>query len=196
MSQVVKGVVVWVGEEKKFDNYSFKLKDNDKWFRSPNRAAGIIEKGHEVKLVVEENDRGDFDVKKKPELLGKGKPTGKGGGKFGGGGNRFKEDPEKASRITVQASQDRAIQLTRILLEQGAIKLPKTKPDAIETILLAKVDELTAKLYKQVYEPKSFIEPQEEIERDLADEDESDSADEEKATDEVSESDDELWDND
>jgi len=170
--RTIKGVVTWVGDQKKYGNYSFKLKGHDEWFRSPERAKGILEAGHTVQVKVKENDRGDYVVLAKPKLIKKGTPPQKGGTDDRGG--QYKEDPEKASRIAVQAAQDRAIQVTRLLIEQGAVKLPKAKPDAVQTIILETLDELTARFYKQVYDPQAFLGKQEEIEKDLEDDEEAD----------------------
>lgn len=186
MSKVIKGVVTWVSDEKKFDNYSFKLKGRDEWFRSPQRAKGIIEKGYEVKVVVEENDRGDFDVKKKPVLLKKGKLPDK-GGKGGRGGNG-KRDPETEKRIVMQHSQEMGISAAALIIANGGIKLPKTKPDAIKTVILELIDELTAKAFNDSYNADRVLKKAKDVDEDLDDEEEeSEDTDSEDEADESEE---------
>lgn len=185
MSKKIKGTVVWVGDKKKYGNYSFKLEDHDEWFRSPGRCEGVLEKGNVVSLVVEENDRGDYDVKAKPVLVEEGsgddKPRrGKSGGKSSGssgGSSKYKEDPEKASRITVQASQKVALDTAKLLIEAGAVKLAKTKPEANKVIILDLMDELTAKFYQQVYDPEALIKERKAIDSEVEDGDEPEDAD-------------------
>src|SRR5690606_37273645 len=102
-----------------------------------------------------------------------GNRVGKGGSRSGGNVERFKEDPEKASRITVQASQKLAADVVKLLIEQGGIKIPKTKPDDARTVILETIDELTAKFYAQVYDHDSFLGKQKEIDDDFEDGDEN-----------------------
>lgn len=186
MKKIVKGVVKYIADEKKYDNYGLRLVDQEVWYNSPNRAKGILEPGYTVKLVVEENERGGFNVVKKPELIKKGAPPAKGGrrGGFGGG---FKKDPEVEKRIVMQHSQEMGIALATLVIAQGGIKLPKTKPDAIKTAVVALVDEFAAKSFKDAYNADRVLKAEEEVEDDL-DDSEAEEPEEESEEEETEES--------
>lgn len=186
MAQVVKGVVVWAGDEKKYGNYSFKLKDNDSWFRSPKRCEDIIQPGYTVQVKVEENDRGDLELVAKPKLVKKGKPPAKGGkgGRRGGGG--YKADPEREKRIVMQHSQEMGLAAAKLIIEQEAIKLGgKNKPDERKKQIVILVDELTAKFFNESFDPSKVLAGQAEVDEDFEDEEETDEEESEDFDDDV-----------
>lgn len=182
MAKVIKGVVTWAGDEKKYGNYSFKLKDNDGWFRSPKRCADVIQPGYTVKVKVDKDDRGDFTVTSKPKLVEKGKPPAKGGG--GGRRGGYKPDPEKEKRIVIQHSQEMAIRATECLLANNAVKLAKTKVETNYTVIMDLIDELTAKFFADGFKPENITErnsgdeePDEEDEEDFDEDSDGDDDD-------------------
>jgi hypothetical protein len=199
MSKVIKGVVKWVADEKKYDNYGVRLVDRCEWFNSPNRAKGILEPGYEVKLTVEENERGGFNVTKKPVLVKKGKPPAKGGGKYGRGGGGYKKDPETEKRITMQHSQDVGVAVATLLLANGAVKLPGEKSvDNRKTVIVDLIDEQTAKAFNAAYNRDDVLGKAEETEEDLGESEEEESEEETEEAEESEESiEDEVpWDDD
>ncbi len=142
--------VVWCSDEKKYGNYSFKLKDVDAFFRCPKHFPDIIKRGNTVKVTVEKNSDGDYQVKKKPVLVeaAKGKGGWKGGGKGGGG---YKSDPERQAQIIWQHSQEMALRKIDLLIDAGGFGEYKTEK-AAGARLDSLLDEFTVKFFKEVTE--------------------------------------------
>lgn len=192
MSTTIQGVVVWAGDEKKYGNYSFKLKDNDKWFRSQQRCEDIIKPGYEIKALVEEDEKGNYTLKRAPKLIKKGEPPQRGGGGKRGGWGGGRKDPAVEKRIVWQHSQEMAIDAARLLIEQEAVKLgAKNKPEERKVQILALIDELTVKFHNESFKPDAVLEAEKEVDDDWGDDSETES---EEATEDF---DDEIpWDED
>lgn len=186
MSKVIEGQVKWVSDEKKYGNYSFKLVDNEKWFRSQKRMADVLQPGYTVKVKVTENDRGDYELEAAPKLVEKGELKKKGyGGKGGFGGKR---DPEVEKRIVMQHSQEMGIAAAALIIEKGGVKVP-AKPDAAKTVIEGLIDEQVARFYKQSFDVKSVLGKADELAEDLGEDKKSDTKDEEDSWDESGDAD-------
>lgn len=177
MAKVIEGIVVWAGDEKKYGNYAFKLKDEDGWFRSETRREEIIQPGYMVKLQVEKDKKGDYTVKK-AALVEKGEPPKREskGGYSGRGG--YKADPAKEARIVMQHSQAMGLEAAKLIVEQGGIKLgAATKPDARKLQIEELIDEQTAKFHQQAFDPDSVLGKAAEIDAEFEDDDAKDEDD-------------------
>ena len=168
MAKTIKGKIVWSNQnQKKFGGYGFKIDGHDFFINSPKPLKDKLARGNTVQVTVAKKD-GKYKLVKPPKVLAKG--SGGGGGRGRGGGGR---DPETGAQIAWQHSQDVAAKVLEMLIANGGLKIPKTKPDQACTVICEKFDELTAKLFKDVTE-RDPLKTAEEIEDDLEDEDDDD----------------------
>jgi len=179
MSDVVEGLVAVKMPSKFDDSIRIKLEDGD-WYSADQSTADGIRKGATVKLKTERRGKNVMITKVK-ELSppsessgGSNRGSGNGGYKKGGG---YKADPAREASIHYQSSRKDAIEVLKVMQDAGVLKLG-SKADLKEGLLLAKLDELTAKFFADIANQGAVTRFKSE-----ADEDESFDPDEEQAND-------------
>ena len=180
MSEVIKGTVTYMGEEKKYGNYGFKVSGYEEWFRSPKRYEDILEKGSKVTLKVKMDKRGAYELTAAPVSGG----SGSGGGSSSKAASREapSNDP-RGNAIQWQHSQDMGIAAATLLLAQQAFKLgAANKPSERQKQILALIDELTVKFYTEI-ETKAPLKAKGEQDEDLGDQEPAEDGDEQDGDD-------------
>lgn len=186
---IAEGVVAVTMPSKFDDSIRIKLEDGD-WYSASQQVADGIRRGATVKIKFERKGKNLVIEKAKetaPPAAGGGNNSG-GGYRKGGSGGGYKPDPKREESIHYQSSRKDAIEVAKLMQDAGVLKLG-AKADLKEGLLLAKIDELTAKFMADIADQgavKRFnsqadetdeFEPEAEMEQ----EQESDGFDEEEA---------------
>lgn len=141
------------GTSREVTLYSLKLENNDLWFRlGKENLEGVVAKGDyaefEYEYVKGQNKVIIESVKKLDPPSSA--PRGNSGSKSNS--TTDQNDPNswarKDLRITMMAARNSAVEVTKILLENGALVLPaKTQVAKRHEVILGFVDNLTAQYY-------------------------------------------------
>lgn len=177
MSETISGVITYMGDEKKFGNYGFKVKGYDEWFRAKKRYEDILEKGNNVTLKVKTNQRGDYELAATP-VVGKAASTGSKSGPSARTSGAGGEGDARGAAIQWQHSQEMAIIAAGLILTQGGFKLgAASKPTERGKQIQALIDELTVKFYTEI-DTKAPLKGAADTAEDLEDEEEETEDDE------------------
>lgn len=141
----VKGKV-WKVYQKQWKNktlYTIKIDGNDTYYRCGEKDPGNIA-GKVVEFEAGEDTGSGAQVKGKVTIVDS-STSGKSSGGGGGGGY----DPQKDNRIQYQSSRKDALEMVKILLDKGGVKLPSKTADIAE-VIEGLVDHYTAQFFEDV----------------------------------------------
>ena len=163
MSEVFKEVLVTgaTGRKSTYGTYGFKLENVEPWFNSTEPYADILVRGNTVN--VKATKKGKSYVIEKVKLVSE--PEAPTPARGGSGGS------DRSAVIQYQHSQEMGILATELVMSAGGFKFGKAKAADVETLVLAKVDELTARFYNDIA-PLRALGEAEEIEADLSEDEE------------------------
>lgn len=161
-----KGKVSKIGKSK----YSYYLQlDGDGFYFNTKFNPSKVGVGDVVGIEFDPkgDTRGQVQAIKLLEDNGGPKGHQESGGDFGGGnrGGNASGDGNRQESIVYQSSRKDALVLTGLLVEQGAIALPKAA-DKRRTIIEELLAEQTNRLFKDAMDPSKAVKGAEEVEED------------------------------